>query len=414
MKFTKKKLELLLLLVVGLFIILLPVYARTGSYPLVIVDGNSMYPTLQNGDVVYYHAATNNANIPNGTIIVFVQGDTGISMLDGMVRPVVIHRIVGQITQSDGQVCYSTKGDNNNVNDPFLTRSDHVLGVGGLSIPKIGLFVLFLKSPQGLIATIGIICLSYLSIYDIKRRKDKNKDKLLGALAKKVLNGYLSEEQFKKLELAVKYSDEIETSSLRDRSVFALVDWFKNGTNETDWKMRMVACPKCFHIAVGLEGHEDSVTICSNCNDVKTWNTTLVLNEKNLNRLLLASIDEALSVLGSEAKASLFHILENQFFLKKDEIPKRIDEFSVAMQKIFGNGSANIDLLLVNTFKKNLFLTCRVDPKSFPFQEFVKLIRNNIDKMDNEEEISKMLPGNVVDVPCVLCKEKQDEKIVED
>ena len=120
MKFTKKKLELLLLVVVGLIIILLPVYARTGSYPLVIVDGNSMYPTLQNGDVVYYHAATNNANIPNGTIIVFVQGETGISILDGMVRPVVIHRIVGQITQSDGQVCYTTKGDNNNVNDPFL------------------------------------------------------------------------------------------------------------------------------------------------------------------------------------------------------------------------------------------------------------------------------------------------------
>ncbi len=99
-----------------------------------------------------------------------------------------------------------------------------------------------------------------------------------------------------------------------------------------------------------------------------TWNTTLVLNEKNLNRLLLESIDEALSVLGSEAIASLFHILEHQFLLKRDEIPKRIDDFSVAMQKIFGNGSVNIDLLFAKTFKKNLFLTCRVDPEIYPFK----------------------------------------------
>jgi len=58
-------------------VIFLPLYARTGTYPIAIVDGNSMYPKLQNGDLAYY-IATNTANIPNGTVIVFVQGDTAI------------------------------------------------------------------------------------------------------------------------------------------------------------------------------------------------------------------------------------------------------------------------------------------------------------------------------------------------
>ena len=202
MKVTKKRIGIILLVVIFSGLVLLPLSADTSSYPLAIVDGSSMYPTLQNGDIVYFHSVANASSIANGTIIVFVQGNTG-SLFDGLVRPVVIHRVVGEVIQADGYVNYVTKGDNNDVNDPFLTRSDHVLGIASQSIPKVGLLILFLKSPQGLIATIGIISLAYLSMYEIDRKNDKKKEKFLGSLAKKVLNGYLSNEQFRKLELAV-------------------------------------------------------------------------------------------------------------------------------------------------------------------------------------------------------------------
>jgi signal peptidase len=412
-KFTKKNLGLLFLAVVALGIILLPVYARTGSYPLAIVDGNSMYPNLQNGDMIYYHAATNNANIPNGTVIVFVQGDTGISLLDGLVRPVVIHRIVGEITQGDGQICYETKGDNNNVNDPFLTRSDHVLGVAGQYIPKVGLLILFLKSPQGLIATIGIITLACLSMFDIRRRQEKNKDKLLGALAKKVLNGYLSDEQFKKLELAVKYSDEFESESVKDRSVFALVDWLKNGALDENWKMKMIICPKCFHIAVGIEAKNESVTICSNCNEVRAWNTTLTLTKESLNTILLISIDEALSSLGKDAKETLYRHLKRDFALKKNEIPRRLDDFSVAIDKIFGDDTFKINLLLLNIFKKNLLLSSRVDPQGPCLQDFVQQVKENIEQKDKLTKIEDKISMKVVDTKPTLRCEIHDKSCVE-
>ena len=106
-------------------------------------------------------------------------------MLDGLIRPVVIHRVIGEVIQNDGTVCYETKGDNNEVKDPFLTKSDQVLGVATLTVPKVGLLVLFLQSPQGLIATVGIISLGYLSMYDMKRKEEKKKEKLLSGSSQK-------------------------------------------------------------------------------------------------------------------------------------------------------------------------------------------------------------------------------------
>lgn len=282
MKFTKKKVEVLILIIVVSAVILPPICARTESYPLTIVNGNSMYPNLQNGDLVYY-SATDTARIPNGTIIVFVQGDTSDPLLDGLIRPVLIHRIVGEEIQSDGTVCYQTKGDNNQANDPFLTKSNQVLGVATLTIPKVGLLVLFLQSPQGLIATVGIISLAYLSVIDMRRREEKKKDKLLGALAKKVLSGDLSDEQFEKLELAVKYSDDIESSDFEDPSVLALVDWLKNGGLDQNWKIKTVICTKCSGIAIELEGEKNnSLIICRQCHNEKAGNTIVVLTEKEI------------------------------------------------------------------------------------------------------------------------------------
>ena len=284
-KFTQKKVEVLLIVVVVLIVIFLPICARTGSYPLTIVNGNSMYPNLQNGDLVYY-SATDKARIPNGTVIVLVQSGTGDSLLNSLIRPVVIHRVVGEVIQSDGAICYQTKGDNNDANDPFLTKSDQVIGVTTLTIPKVGLLFLFLQSPQGLIATVGIISLTYLSMQDIRRREEKKKDKFLGALAKKVLSGDLSNEQFEKIELAVKYSDEIKSSDLEDPSVSALVGWLKNGGLDQNWKIKTIICNKCSGIALEIEGEKNnSITICRQCNNENVVKAILVLPENEIGEL---------------------------------------------------------------------------------------------------------------------------------
>ena len=101
----------------------------------------------------------------------------------------------------------------------------------------------------------------------------------------------------------------------------------------------MIACPKCFHIGIALEGKTDSIRICSNCNDVQTWNTDLFLTQKTFRNVLLGSVDEALSSLGDDTKAALYYHLDKEFSLKKKQIPKRLNDFSFALEKLLGNGS---------------------------------------------------------------------------
>jgi signal peptidase len=397
MKLTKKTIEILVLVAIISIIVFLPLYARTGTYPLSIVDGNSMYPNLQNGDLAYY-SATNTRNIPNGTVIVFVQGDTGNSLLDGLIRPVVIHRVIGEIIQSDGTVCYETKGDNNDVKDPFLTRSDHVLGTATVIVPKVGLFVLFLKSPQGLIATIGIISLAYLSIHDMKRKEEKKKEKLLAALSKKVINGDLPNEQFGKIELAIRYSDDIESFGIKDPSILAFVGWLKNGGLDQNWKLRNVTCNNCSGIALELRGEKNnSLAICPHCHRV-LWNTTMVLTEKIFNKVLLQSIDESLSSLGSASKVNLYSHLETAFTLKKKEIPTRLDDFSFALERILGKGAIHLNLLLIENFKKKLSSFCHMNHKSSDFQEYVKQAKECVENMKNGKERETLIGNTSLDI----------------
>jgi signal peptidase len=77
------------------------------STPLVIVEGNSMLPTLYNGDlVIIYKPPPSDINV--GDIVVYRSPITG---------RLVIHRVI-KINSHDGvSYYYITKGDNNPVDD---------------------------------------------------------------------------------------------------------------------------------------------------------------------------------------------------------------------------------------------------------------------------------------------------------
>ena len=218
-KLTKRILTTVIPVVVIAILVLAPFYMNTHSFPTAIVEGNSMYPNLQNGDLVLFHGVSNPNTIPNGTIIVFVQGSTGVSLLDTLTKPVVIHRVIGRVIQADGTVYYQTKGDNNALPDPQLTQADHVLGTPVGVIPKAGILFLFIQSPQGLVATIGFIVLVYLSNYDAKISEIRKKSKLLTMLSKKVFEGKMSVDEFRKLEVVLNYQEMVNQKDADARLV---------------------------------------------------------------------------------------------------------------------------------------------------------------------------------------------------
>jgi signal peptidase I len=244
----------------------LPLVAGTGTYPLAVVEGNSMYPTLQNGDLVFFHSVPPGERVANGTIVVFVETGTGVTLLDQLLRPVIIHRVVGSMTDTDGVTFYQTKGDNNQQDDPGLTPSYDVMGTPEFVLPKVGLIVLFVQSPQGLVAIVAIISIFYVAKAETKMDEERKERDLLGALAKASLNGELPASLFEEFETAVKYHDELGADELKDPRVGRLVRWINDGGLDRTWELTTGLCSRCSSKILSLKVEAgDPIPLCPAC-----------------------------------------------------------------------------------------------------------------------------------------------------
>lgn len=67
--------------------------------------------------------------------------------------------------------------------------------------------------------------------------------------------------------------------------------------------------------------------------------------------LLLESIDEGLIYFGEDCKEKFYQALEQNFMLKKHEIPFMIEEFSDVLKRTFGFDACYLEILIM----RNLF-----------------------------------------------------------
>jgi signal peptidase len=260
---SRKRILLATGLAVLVIFVSLPFIAGTSTYPVTVVNGNSMSPTLHNGDLVFFDSPA--GRVKNGTIIVFVQSQSGVPALDSWLMPVVIHRVVGIGTEPDGTADYRTKGDNNLQDDPFVTDSQNVLGVPVLVIPYVGYPIQFLKTPYGMVAVTALISLYFFSEFDTKFEEEQERDRLVAVFARHTLNGDITAERFERLKLAVEYYDEIPTDQLTDPVALSLVDWLKGGTRSTKWKEELAPCPTCGGKSFGIINQDKSFLVCPAC-----------------------------------------------------------------------------------------------------------------------------------------------------
>jgi hypothetical protein len=75
-------------------------------------------------------------------------------------------------------------------------------------------------------------------------------------------------------------------------------------------------------------------------------------NTKDFDEILLKSIDEAFFSLGESVRQSIYFHLEEQFQIKRKQIPKNLKKFQDAIEKIFGSGARFLEILIM----KNLYL----------------------------------------------------------
>ena len=109
----------------------------------------SMYPKINPGDIVVV-VNKNKVNLNKNDVITFRANNT-----------IITHRIV-DIKDST----YITKGDNNDVVDPFTVTDEDILGKVLFKIPKLGHLLEFLSRP--LVMSIEMIVLGLLILKGIK------------------------------------------------------------------------------------------------------------------------------------------------------------------------------------------------------------------------------------------------------
>ena len=243
----------------------LPLVAGTGTYPVAIVDGNSMYPSLHNGDLVFFAAPS--GPIQNGTIIVFVQQQSGVPALDSLLQPVVIHRVTGVGREPDGLAYYQTKGDNNEAPDPFVTDAPNVLGVPSVVIPFAGFPLIFAKSPYGMVTITAMVSLWFFTGIDTRLQEDEEKRRFIAVFARHSLNGDISLGQFERLKLAVEHYDEMPMDLLRDPTILSTVDWLRRGGLGKDWKEELQSCPQCGQEAFSVTAGDKTLLVCPRCSE---------------------------------------------------------------------------------------------------------------------------------------------------
>jgi len=71
------------------------------------------------------------------------------------------------------------------------------------------------------------------------------------------------------------------------------------------------------------------------------------LGSCNFEELLLEAVDAALSPLGDSSKQAIYFYLETKFTVKKQDIPNKIEQFTNAIEEMFGYGAKILEIEII-------------------------------------------------------------------
>jgi hypothetical protein len=126
--------------------------------------------------------------------------------------------------------------------------------------------------------------------------------------------------------------------------------------------------------------------------DVAPFGLT-VGTDLTFSKMLMEAIDDALSSFGEPMKESVYCDLEKMFNIKRCDIPCRIDEFSDALERIFGVTAKLLQIMFMKHLHDRVGIVCKwnlpewVAP-DLTFKQYVTLMKQNYDQ-------SKKLPKRV-------------------
>ena len=99
----------------------------------------------------------------------------------------------------------------------------------------------------------------------------------------------------------------------------------------------------------------------------------------NFEKNLLKAIDEGFSWLGESEKQTIYFHLEKDYKISKQDIPRRIEDFTEALEDIFGLGAKLLEIkIMENLFNKIRHLQPHFHTQeSLEFTEYIESTRTH-------------------------------------
>jgi hypothetical protein len=120
--------------------------------------------------------------------------------------------------------------------------------------------------------------------------------------------------------------------------------------------------------------------------------------ETKFDAVLLDAIDTAFSALGQNVKSSIYFNLETKFNLPKQDIPDRINDFSDALDRIFGQAARSLEILIMKYLNDRVKCNYKwVGPKwlvpDLTFEKYIKLVRISVEDTGRAGDVEVLLDG---------------------
>jgi hypothetical protein len=155
-------------------------------------------------------------------------------------------------------------------------------------------------------------------------------------------------------------------------------EYFQNAS-QTNTKNKNTSTNNSFEM-LNTEKNNDGVTIGVLPIEKDTY-------QEEFDDILLETIDETLSSLGEPVKNAVYFHLQTNFNISKNEIPKKINEYSEIIHKIFGSGASRFEIKLMQTLHSKIDVNVKWPQYEAPlskwiitdmtFVEYVNSMRHN-------------------------------------
>lgn len=130
----------------------------------------------------------------------------------------------------------------------------------------------------------------------------------------------------------------------------------------TNWHINKMCLPS-------LVEAEDNRTVC----ELGFTFEEVTERSSSFSRFLIEAVDEGLCTFGESVRETIYACLEDTFGIRKIDIPGRVDEFSDALGKIFGDGARLLEIQIMKNLCRKVGDIAEYFPKKedITFTEYV-------------------------------------------